>query len=281
MWSTISGSPSLAQTVFTFFDDVDVDSEDEEECGEPHLRRRDHFPVANAAAERVDGRALVDGQTGPHRPDWKTKIRRYFRPLRKKVYYMSLVHLLLVNFPMALIAWVSLFVLTLLGTTLLMVLPLGLLLCFIDLLFARLLSRFELHLQTKFHFPAASLRRKPPIFVRPRAQPADEETPLVQPHSNTPNLTSPHLPPVHNVLLDETSFYKNTYAMFSDPTSYHALFYFLVIKPPITLLFSLFLVVIIVPLLVVIVTAPAALRLVRRMGVWQAAVAVEGLAGEA
>ncbi|KAF9005856.1 hypothetical protein BDZ89DRAFT_1079836 [Hymenopellis radicata] len=267
MWSTISGSPSLAQTVFTFFDDVDVDSEDEEECGEPHLRRRDHFPVADVAAERVDGRALVDGQTGPHRPDWKTKIRRYFRPLRKKVYYMSLVHLLLVNFPMALIAWVSLFVLTLLGTTLLMVLPLGLLLCFIDLLFARLLSRFELHLQTKFHFPAASLRRKPPIFV--------------QPHSNTPNLTSPHLPPVHNVLLDETSFYKNTYAMFSDPTSYHALFYFLVIKPPITLLFSLFLVVIVVPLLVVIVTAPAALRLVRRMGVWQAAVAVEGLAGEA
>ncbi len=112
MWSTISGSPSLAQTVFTFFEDVDVDSEDEH-CGEPHLRRRDHFPVADAAAEGVDGRALVDGLTGPHRPDWKTKIRRYLRPLRKKVYYMSLVHLLLVNFPMALIAWVSLFVLTL------------------------------------------------------------------------------------------------------------------------------------------------------------------------
>ena len=86
---------------------------------------------------------------------------------------------------------------------------------------------------------------------------------------------------MRHVLLDETSFYKNTYAMFTDPTSYHALFYFLVIKPPITLLFTVFMLGVILPLLMGIVTAPAALRLCRRMGVWQAAVAVEGLAGEA
>ncbi|KAK0194865.1 hypothetical protein F5146DRAFT_1219739 [Armillaria mellea] len=141
----------------------------------------------------------------------------YFRPLRKKVYYMSLFHLAVINFPYALLTWVFLFVFTLLGTTLLVALPLGLLLCFIDLLVARVLARGELYLQTKFHFPQTSLQDL-------------ESTPLTA-----------------SILLDETSFYKNTYAMFTDPTSYHSLFYFLVIKPPITLLFSLFIIIFVLP----------------------------------
>lgn len=95
-----------------------------------------------------------------------------------------------------------------------MALPLGLLLCFIDLLVARVLARGEvthfvfdavmclmyrqLYLQTKFHFPQTSLRRKPVIFTRQRS-PSREDL------ESIPLTTS--------ILLDETSFYKNTYAM--------------------------------------------------------------------
>ena len=38
--------------------------------------------------------------------------KRYFVPLRSRVYYRALLHLLLLNFPYALIAWVYLFVFT-------------------------------------------------------------------------------------------------------------------------------------------------------------------------
>ncbi|KAG6804682.1 hypothetical protein H0H92_003347, partial [Tricholoma furcatifolium] len=65
--------------------------------------------------------------------------------------------------------------------------------------------------------------------------------------------------------------------MFTDPTSYQALFYFLVIKPALTLVFSLVLLVCVLPALVLVLPAPAALRATRRLGVWQANVAVEGL----
>lgn len=64
---------------------------------------------------------------------------------------------------------------------------------------------------------------------------------------------------------------------FTDPTSYQALFYFLVIKPSITLIFSLLLLIFIVPALVLVLPAPAALRAVRRLGAWQANIAIEGL----
>lgn len=64
---------------------------------------------------------------------------------------------------------------------------------------------------------------------------------------------------------------------FTDPTSYQALFYFLVIKPSITLIFSLALVAIALPAMLLVLPAPAALRAVRRLGVWQANIAVEGL----
>lgn len=64
---------------------------------------------------------------------------------------------------------------------------------------------------------------------------------------------------------------------FTDPTSYQALFYFLVIKPSITLLFSLGLIIFVFPALILVLPAPAALRAVRKLGVWQANVAVEGL----
>ena len=66
-------------------------------------------------------------------------------------------------------------------------------------------------------------------------------------------------------------------SQFTDATSYQALFYFLVIKPGVTL-FVLLTLVLFVPLSVVLILPiPAMLRLVRRLGIWQANIAVEGL----
>jgi hypothetical protein len=55
------------------------------------------------------------------------------------------------------------------------------------------------------------------------------------------------------------------------------LFYFLVIKPSITLLFSIALIGVVPASFILVVPAPAVLRAVRKLGIWQANVAVEGL----
>ncbi|THH31389.1 hypothetical protein EUX98_g2776 [Antrodiella citrinella] len=185
---------------------------------------------------------------------------RYFRPMFKRAYYSALFHLLILNFPYALAAWVYLFVFTLTGTTTLMALPVGALLCFLDLLGARTFARGELSIQTTFHGPLAYPDPSPPhpIFTRVRAPtPAEMETGV-------------------NVVY-ERSFYRNAYSMFTDSTSYQSLFYFLVIKPGITVLLFLTLAVLVPVCFVLILPAPAVLRLVRRLGIWQANVAVEGL----
>ncbi len=78
MLSSISASPSLGQTMVTMFDESDPDQDNQN-----------------------DGCALPQAS-------WS-----YFRPLKKKVYYMSLFHLAVINFPYALLTWVFLFVFTL------------------------------------------------------------------------------------------------------------------------------------------------------------------------
>lgn len=65
--------------------------------------------------------------------------------------------------------------------------------------------------------------------------------------------------------------------MFTDWTSYQALFYFLIIKPSITLFLTIFLLVVVPVSYVLVVPAPMVLRIVRKLGIWQANVAVEGL----
>ena len=64
---------------------------------------------------------------------------------------------------------------------------------------------------------------------------------------------------------------------FSDWTSYQALFYFLVIKPSITLFLTIPLLVAVPVSYVLVLPAPMMLRVVRKLGIWQANVAVEGL----
>lgn len=143
-----------------------------------------------------------------------------------------------------------------------MALPLGAVLCFLDLIGARAFARGELYLQTTFHYPLFFPVPNPPmpIFTRTRIPtPTEIEDGIaIRP-------------------MKEQSFYKNAYALFTDPTSYMPLFYFLVLKPPLTILLSVFLVCIVPISFVLVLPAPAMLRLVRRLGVWQANIAVEGL----
>ncbi|KAJ6526931.1 hypothetical protein DFH09DRAFT_1187159 [Mycena vulgaris] len=237
--SSASVAPSLAQTIASIFrvddDEDDFSTEDAPEDG-----------LLFSAGELPEVHSRPEGVWSPRA--W----RRYFRPMGRKVYYRSLFHLYIVNFPFALAAFLFAVVFTVTGTTLLMALPLGALLCFFNLLGVRTFSRGELALQTKFHSPLAYPAPYPPrpIFTRMR-----------DPTASIP----------------ETSFYKNAYAMFTDATSYQALFYFLVIKPSITLLLSLGLLVLGIPAIVLIAPAPLAFRAIRKLGIWQANVAVEGL----
>lgn len=252
--SITSLAPSLGQTVFSLFRTEDESDFDDELEQRPLLSPDRHDDqLSDIISRRRHGGFFSKAAWG-----------RYFRPLVQLVYYRSLFHLLVLNFPYALAAWVFLFVFTVAGTTLLMALPLGAVLCFFNLLGARAFARGELDLQTRFHSPLAYPPPYPPrpIFTRNRDATATEvESGTASPGGQVP----------------QTSFYKNSYAMFTDPTSYQALFYFLVIKPSITLIFSLLLLIFIVPALVLVLPAPAALRAVRRLGAWQANIAIEGL----
>ncbi|KAJ7765085.1 hypothetical protein DFH07DRAFT_811362 [Mycena maculata] len=242
VFSAVSVAPSLAQTVASIFR-----SDDDEDEFDPEDGPGDGLLIS--AGE------LPDVHTRPHGFWSRHAWRRYFRPMTRKAYYKALFHLYVLNFPFALAAFLYVLVLTVTGTTLLMALPLGALLCFFNLLGARAFSRGELALQTKYHGPLVYPAPYPPrpIFTRTREVTAA------------------------GVSIPETSFYKNSYAMFTDATSYQALFYFLVIKPSITLLLSLSLLVLGVPALVLVAPAPMAFRAIRRLGIWQANIAVEGL----
>ncbi|RDX55253.1 hypothetical protein OH76DRAFT_882889 [Lentinus brumalis] len=275
--SSASLAPSFVHTVFSAFQperdsDLDPDCRDEDgerEELEPELESpgqspivRDYDPAQRAFAAELSGYTQRHSQRYQQQ-SFEARWRKYFRPLKKRAYYSALFHILVVNFPYALLSWVFLFVFTLVGTCTLMALPLGAVFCFIDLFGARLLSRGELALQTTFHGPLAYPLPNPPLplFIRTRAP-----TPA-QIESGVPASAS----------VQETSFYRNAYAMFTDATSYQALFYFLVIKPGITLLMFIFFVVLFPISAVLVLPLPAVLRLARRVGIWQANVAVEGL----
>ncbi|EKM54791.1 uncharacterized protein PHACADRAFT_147058 [Phanerochaete carnosa HHB-10118-sp] len=248
--SATSFSPSLAQTFISAFrPDRDCDLDPEEATLDSD---------SDDALDSPTPRAVPEEQQRLRRGRWA----RYFRPLTMKAYYSALFHLLFLNFPYALVAWIFLFVFTLTGTTTLMALPVGAVLCFLDLIGARAFARGELHLQSTFHHPLSFPipDPPPPIFTRTRLPtPAEIESgAAVRPQA-------------------EHSFYRNAYALFTDSTSYMPLFYFLVLKPPLTVLLSLFLVCIVPLSFALVFPAPAMLRLVRRLGLWQANVAVEGL----
>lgn len=112
--SYASAAPSLAQTVISLFQDDD----DEDEHSE------DGYDIVNDA-DRGPPSSSYNNRTGLHTPlplaeeRRRTTMfnrrawRRYFRPLWRKIYWTALFHLLVVNFPYALAAWIYLFVFTL------------------------------------------------------------------------------------------------------------------------------------------------------------------------
>ncbi|ESK89395.1 hypothetical protein Moror_16196 [Moniliophthora roreri MCA 2997] len=295
VFSASSAAPSLAQTVVTLFQaeyDSDYGAEGDESTDAEHEdnnddHRRDHNQVSHAV-HSTQHPPLHNPFTSPTQDhDFHRKVRhglfsksfwrRYYHPLTRRPYYAAFFHLVVLNFPFALAAWVYLFVFTLTGTALLITLPIGALLCFLNALGARIFARGELYLQRTFHgtssfYPfsdAASSNNPLPIFTRMRPPSAAE-------------IESGYA--AYGDLVPEESFYRNSYFMFTDPTTYQALFYFLVIKSVITLVLSLLILVVFIPMIVLGlitagVTVPPAMRAIRRLGRWQAGVAVDGLVG--
>ena len=108
--STVSAAPSLAHTILSLFEQED-DEDDargpihlpEDSLGEGHMQ---------SFTEEHDGMSLDLSRRSEHGfwsvAGWK----RYFAPMGRAPFYRSLVHLLLINFPYGLAAWVYLFVLT-------------------------------------------------------------------------------------------------------------------------------------------------------------------------
>lgn len=77
-------------------------------------------------ASTSERQPLLASGTAEHLTSERSSLNHgYFAPLSQKRYWKSLFHLLVLNFPFALAAWLSLFVGVLVGTSLLLTLPLG------------------------------------------------------------------------------------------------------------------------------------------------------------
>ena len=105
--SSSSCAPSLTQTVLSLFHDPDDESEIDTADGHGQIRH----------GARLSQGPGVDALDRPTR--WplfsKRGWTRYFRPLGRRAYHAAAFHLLVLNFPYALMAWVYLFVFTLVG----------------------------------------------------------------------------------------------------------------------------------------------------------------------
>lgn len=112
--STSSIAPSFAQTVLSAFNperDCDLDSDNEGHDNMSTTRRSEPSPTEPFS---VESDPLLAGNLGGRpRRSFIASLKRYFRPMGKKAYYSALFHLLVVNFPYALAAWVYLFAFTL------------------------------------------------------------------------------------------------------------------------------------------------------------------------
>jgi hypothetical protein len=109
--SAASISPSLAQTVVSAFR-MDLDSDGEEgEDGE----ETSHSPLAVGTLPD-DHLSRAPGLTRHRARGCHSRWRNYFRPMGRRAYWSALLHLLVINFPYALFAWLYLFVFTLVST---------------------------------------------------------------------------------------------------------------------------------------------------------------------
>lgn len=100
--STISASPSLAHTVISLFQFEPDDGVYLHDGAED----RQLLSIGNNNGSQLSSRRC--GTDIFSSVAWK----RYFRPLIRKSYYAALFHLMILNFPYALAAWVYLFIFT-------------------------------------------------------------------------------------------------------------------------------------------------------------------------
>ena len=103
--STVVSSSSFTQTILSFC--CDSDSEPDVDIFE--ALRDEHRSHQDSVGR--DGHVRNPGRWSRHKRAWA----RYFRPMGRKAYHASVFHLMVVNFPYALIAWIYLFVFTLVG----------------------------------------------------------------------------------------------------------------------------------------------------------------------
>jgi|ERR1700722_2772082 len=106
--SSNSAAPSFAQTLVSLFQpepDPEMDMQSSGE-GSTLMNVQDHYSAPHCLYEAELRRRPSSWLS---RRTWKT----YFRPMTRLVYYKSLFHLLVLNFPFALAAWLYLFVFTL------------------------------------------------------------------------------------------------------------------------------------------------------------------------
>ncbi|KAG7580132.1 hypothetical protein FFLO_00103 [Filobasidium floriforme] len=205
----------------------------------------------------------------------KHPVVRYLSPLWSATHWMALFHLIFINLPLMLVLWPILIAGTLVGTVLLITLPLGAMVWFLVLILARSACRAEIAMQLYFHSPLRSNIPKPVYFtifkrVKVVAQgPNGVPRPVVEVHDGS------HGEVAHPVW--ERNFLKNGWAMFSDPLSYQCLYHLLVTKAFVTVLSSLIIIVLFPISVGTIVLLPAMLEMIRRFGRWQAGLSVESL----
>jgi hypothetical protein len=101
----MSAAPSLAHAVFSLFqselDDNGVYLHDGAEDRQLLSSGNDNGSLRSSHNSR--------NTTGS---SFSAALKRYFRPLIRKSYYAALFHLMVVNFPYALAAWLYLFIFT-------------------------------------------------------------------------------------------------------------------------------------------------------------------------
>ena len=128
--SSASLAPSFAQTIFSAFHperDSDLDPECRADFGEDEDHEHEELgPESDSPAARdydQQQRTLAADLSGyAHRSTHRTQYqqlsllqrwRMYFRPFGRRSYYSAAFHLVVLNFPYALIAWLFIFVFTL------------------------------------------------------------------------------------------------------------------------------------------------------------------------
>ncbi|KAL4249178.1 hypothetical protein AB1N83_014058 [Pleurotus pulmonarius] len=188
-----------------------------------------------------------------------------------KSYYKAFIHVALLDSVFAFLAWFFLVMCITSSSasprpymSLFMTLPVFVVICFIVVLGSRVLARIELASQTFFHGPTVVDSPYRPYRIFTRYRPVEVED--VEMGQRTDGAE-----------IKETSFLMNTRLMFLDRTSYQALFYFLLLKPAIRLVLTILFAIVAPISFALIIPIPLLLRLARRIGVWQANVAVEGL----